>query len=106
MDGSSGLNVSTDVSPVFSTLTVNYTPGSSNDTLLSLSMGTLNHSVIIANSEAIANPRIAIRLFDPSTTAGSVKFDNFSVIPEPSTYVMLLLGFVLLLVLRRRRISA
>ncbi|NJL70290.1 MAG: PEP-CTERM sorting domain-containing protein [Candidatus Competibacteraceae bacterium] len=104
-NGGSGLNISGTDPFTFGTMTVTYTPGTSNDTLLSLTVGTLSHSVSILNTDRIDTPRIGVRLFDPSSAAGSVKFDNFSIVPEPSTVALLLCGLGALAALRRRRTS-
>ncbi len=100
LSGLSGLNVSPEATPVFGTMTVNYAPTTG---IFSLSLGTLSHSVTVDVADRITNPAIAFRLGDSSTTAGSAKIDNFTVVPEPTTFAMLLGGFGLLLGFQRRR---
>lgn len=104
--GNSGLDVSSDNytsptgTPVFGTMDVTYTPGSSpNTTTLGLSLGSLSAVATLPDSEVITNPEVAVRMVDAGNNVpGTAKMDNFSIsespipVPEPSTLVLLSSG--------------
>lgn len=95
--GNSGLNVSgdnyTSGTPVWGTMDVTYTPGTSpNTTTLSLALGSLSATAVIPDSEEIINPEIAVRLVDAGNNVpGTAKIDNFEItsVPEPSVFALM-----------------
>jgi hypothetical protein len=113
--GDSGLDVSGDNytggTPVFGTMDVTYTPGSSpNTTTLSLTLGTLSATAVIPDSEEILDPEVAIRMVDAGNNVpGTAKIDNFSIsespmpVPEPSTLALAGLGLGLAAVRASRK---
>ena len=96
--GSSGQTIDTTAPFTFTSLDFTYDPAAG--TLL---VATPNFSATLAipGADIITNPGIAIRINDPGTDAGTQKFDNFGVVPEPGTAALLLIG--LGICARRRR---
>lgn len=83
----------------FYNLTLDYDP---TGRTMKATVGNFSSTLAIPVGDVIVNPSIALRINDTSTGAGSAKFDNFSVIPEPSSS-LLLLGGAGMLAIRRRR---
>ena len=83
----------------FYNLTLDYDPTART---MKGTVGNFSSTLSIPVGDVIVNPSIALRVNDASTGAGSAKFDNFSVIPEPSSS-LLLLGGAGMLAIRRRR---
>lgn len=79
-----------------------YSPSSSQ---LTVTQGSFSSTLAIPAADVIANPRLLLRVNDPSLAAGSVKIDNFTVttIPEPASAVLAGLSALGLGMMRRRR---
>jgi hypothetical protein len=101
-------SLSAHANPVFTTLTLTYTPGATSDTLVASFGSLVAAEYVLTGAERLGSETfmLALRLNDTSnTTSTSVKIDNLtvSVVPEPSGWALLLGATGLLGLLRRRR---
>jgi len=81
-----------------------YTPGSNNDTKLTLTLGTIPITWTIPDALRVSDPAIAFRPDVYGTGSASWRIDNIEVVPEPASAGLFLgAGFATLLRRRRRR---
>lgn len=105
VSGSSGLNVSSDLSPVWEHFKLDYSvllgvPQ------LTLTVGSLSATSTYSAAHALpANVEVAFRIFDSSATEGTAKIDNFQITlaPEPGSGVLLGIGAMVFLNRIRRQ---
>lgn len=99
---------SPEATPVFYGLTATYTPGTNDDTTLTLTYGTsFSATVTVANADRIDNPTLGFFISN-YTVNTTTKIDDiaitYSTIPEPSSYALLLGAFSAgLFVFQRKR---
>jgi len=90
--------------PTFQTVTATYTRDSFSNITMTLSTGAFTSTFTNNQSASFSNVGIALRLFPATgTPANSFLFDNFTVVPEPSTWALLGLGLGATLFFRRRK---
>ena len=105
VNGDSGLNVSSDATPVWGHFKMDYTVATGIPQM-TLTVGSfIATSAFDATNALPASVEVAFRIYDPSGTDGTAKLDNFQItlVPEPTSAALIGLGLGAVLVKHRRR---